>query len=190
MNRQIRWTASVLLLAMAGAPALACEKTEGAPVMRLQVFSPLVMHQHGASTDVSVDAAGCVTTRFPAIDKRAGVHRYQLGDGEFAALKREVRSARLQAFDAAQLKRALEQPRAKSEGALEYFAADADIVQLTLAPGIADAKSASAKSIRWQGIESALMNRPDLVDLQSLAVVKSRLLQIGTDPRLAKEAAQ
>lgn len=189
MNRQIRWAVGVFLIATASVPAFACDQAEGTPVIRLQVFSPLTMLQHGAATDISVDATGCVTARYPTIDKRSGTHRYQLEADEFAALERDVQSAGLSSFDAAHIRRALEQSRPKREGEIEYFTADADIVELTLAPGMADAKSRSGKSIRWQGIESALMNRPDVTQLQSLAVVKARLMHLGSDRRMTKEGA-
>ena len=171
------------LLLCAALPAAACDKAAGTPVIQLKVFAPLSA-QSGPATDVSIDAAGCVTSRFSEIDKRHGVHRVQLGGAEFAQLKREIQAARLAEFDAASVK--AWPPLAP--GQTGWIVSDPDIVELTLAPGYADAKSARGKSIRFVDIDGALMNRPEVAALQSLGAVKARLGQLAQDKRLQRES--
>lgn len=188
MFRSLLPPLGVLLFAIAALPAIACDKTEGAPVIRLKVSSPLTMLQHGPATDVAIDATGCVTTRFPAIDRRHGTHRYQLKATQFDALKREIQAARLADFDASRVKAKLAAPKAVGE--IEHVWTDADIVELELGAGIADAKSARSASIRWSGVEASLMNRPDLAELQSLAAVKARLIDLGTEVGATQETVR
>jgi hypothetical protein len=178
-----------ILLASAALPAGACDKAAGAPVIRLMVSSPLTVLQHGPATDVSIDAGGCVTSRFSAIDKRHGVHRFQLPAGEFAALKREVQAAKLLAFDETRIKAAAAAASPADTG-VRWHVSDPDIVELTLAAGIADAKSAQAKSIRFADLQGSLMKRPDIAELQALGAVKTRLVELGSDARLQQESGR
>jgi len=191
MRFDMRTTAGALLLALAGLPCRAeagCTKAAGAPVVQLKVYAPLTAVEFGPATDVAIDASGCVTARFSAIDKRHGIQRFQMGSGEFAALKREIQAAKLSGFDQARLK-AYEAAAPARAGQTQWRVSDPDIVELTLGAGIADAKAAP-KEIRYTGLEGALLNRPDVAELQSLAAVKSRLSELASDARLKKEATR
>ena len=190
MIQSVMCALGAILLSGAALPAAACDQAAGAPVIHLKVSSPLTVLQHGPATDVAIDAAGCVTARFQAIDVRHGVHRFQLPAGEFAALKREIRAAELLAFDETRIKAATVAPATAAEGEVRWRVSDPDLVELTLASGIADAKSARAKSIRFQDLEGTLLNRPDVADLQALGAIKVRLVELGGDRRMKKESDQ
>ena len=188
MIQSVMRAAGAILLATAALPAAACDKAAGPPVIHLKVSSPLTVVQHGPATDVAIDAAGCVTSRFSAIDKRHGVHRFQLPEGEFATLKREVQAAKLLAFDETRIKAAAAAPSPAAGGEVRWHVSDPELVELTLAPGIADAKSAQAKSIRFADLRGSLMKRPDVAELQALSAVKTRLVELGSDARLKQES--
>ncbi len=186
--RSIALLAIIASVAHSTVASAACGKASGEPAIRLRVYSPLVMTQIGASTDIAIDAAGCVMARYPATDKRHGVHSFDLPRAEFDVLQREVRAARLDTFDAIRVKEQLSADAIASSPSIEYLTTDPDIVQLEVAYPVAGSKSPTVKSIRWTGMDQDLLNPPEVRQLHALAAVKARLMELAVDSRLGMGA--
>lgn len=125
-------------------PAAACE---GEDWIRMEVIAGEIAG-HEVAQWVEIDRDGCVLSRFPSWDRRAGIYQRQLGEPERAELSALLDAHDLYRWDAEAERRSLEEADrafAKASGTqLPLFSIqDGDLVHLRLS------REGASQHIRW-----------------------------------------
>ena len=125
-------------------PAFACE---GEDWIRMEVIAGEIAG-HEVAQWVEVDRDGCVLSRFPSWDLRAGIYQRQLTESERVQLASLIDGHNLYRWDADAEREALREAdrayaKVSGEGPLLFSIQDGDLVHLRLA------QAGAVQHIRW-----------------------------------------
>lgn len=178
---------AALLLSTALMPAAAganCE-TPGPVWINLEVLAPLAGFDE-ATVWIDITRDGCLTSRYPSFDRRAGVYQRELGPAELAKLEATVSHSDVARFDAAAVQAqivAIETVRARAAGYASHFVvADGDIYRLR----IVDA--GRTVQVQTEAPRRYSAQFPDVVALKGLLELVDALEAAANDPATRRVA--
>jgi hypothetical protein len=180
--RKAGWLlAAALMPAVAGAN---CEAPE-AVWINLEVVSPLAgFNEPTVWIDITRD--GCLTTRYPSFDRRAGVYQRELGPAELAKLADRLSRSDVARYDSAAVRAqiaATETLRARAAGYASHFVvADGDLYRLR----IDDAGLTT--QIQAEAPRRFSAQFPDVAALKGLIEFVDALEAAATDPATRRVA--
>lgn len=182
-----RRVAGMLLLAgLAPAAAEADCETPDAVWISLEVTAPLAGSREAAVwTEITRD--GCLTTRYPSFDRRAGLYQRELGPTELAKLADTVRRSAVARYDAVAVQAQIaetETLRARATARdMHFLVADGDIYRLR----IEDAGLTTQIQVEAPRQFSAQF--PDVAGLKGLLELVDALDAAAADPSRRRVAA-